>query len=97
MTATVTERRTVQGPFTVSIEDVTEPATFKRLDDALVALWEALRALPLGWTQYDAYRYFLTRWDAVACVTDFLERDGYLSLTFTMAGRSHYVRVEMGQ
>ncbi|MEW1912820.1 hypothetical protein AB0442_31030 [Kitasatospora sp. NPDC085895] len=95
MTATITGRQTVCGPFTVSIEDVTTPATFNRLDDALAALWDALRALPLGWTQYDAYRYFLTEDDAPRRVAEFLARDGYLALSFTMAGRPHAVRVEM--
>ncbi|WP_345289567.1 hypothetical protein [Kitasatospora albolonga] len=34
--------------YTVEIEDVTAPAVFARLPDALAALWEALRVLPLG-------------------------------------------------
>ncbi|KJK55113.1 hypothetical protein [Saccharothrix sp. ST-888] len=77
---------------TVSIEDITPPATFSRLPDALVALWEALRVLPLGWTQYEAYRYFLGP-GAEQRVAAFLARDGELTLSFTMAGRSHAVRV----
>lgn len=81
------------GPaVTVSIEDITEPATFSRLPDALEALWEALRVLPLGWTQYEAYRYFFGP-GAVERVAEFLERDGELTLSFAMAGRSHAVRV----
>ncbi|MDH6129657.1 hypothetical protein [Kitasatospora sp. GP82] len=77
---------------TVSIEDITAPATFNQLSDALVALWEALRVLPLGWTQYQAYRYFFGP-GAEQRVAEFLERDGELTLSFTMAGRSHAVRV----
>ncbi|MDH6578936.1 hypothetical protein [Kitasatospora sp. MAP5-34] len=79
-------------PITVSIEGITEPATFSRLPDALAALWEALRVLPLGWTQYEAYRYFFGP-GAVERVEAFLERDGELTLSFAMAGRSHAVRV----
>ncbi|WP_457031759.1 hypothetical protein [Kitasatospora sp. P5_F3] len=83
----------MREPVTVSIEGVTEPATFKHLPDALAALWESLRALPLGAVQADAYRYFLTRPDAVERVTEFLTRDGRLDLTFALAGRCHLVSV----
>jgi hypothetical protein len=79
-------------PVTVSIDGITEPATFSRLPDALAALWEALRVLPLGWTQYEAYRYFFGA-GAVERVQAFLDRDGELTLSFAMAGRSHAVRV----
>ncbi|GAA3024864.1 hypothetical protein GCM10020229_75470 [Kitasatospora albolonga] len=78
--------------YTVEIEDVTAPAVFARLPDALAALWEALRVLPLGWTQYEAYRYFLGP-GAVDRVTESLERDGELRLSFAMGGRSHLVSV----
>ncbi|MEV6212726.1 hypothetical protein [Kitasatospora sp. NPDC051914] len=81
------------GPVVVEIEGVTVPATFARLPEAVAAVWEAMRALPLGNTQYEAYRYFFTRHDAADRVTDFLRRDGYLSLSFTMQGRPHTVRV----
>jgi len=78
--------------YTVSIEDVTGPATFRRLPDALDALWQSLRVLPLGWTQNEAYRYFFGP-GAVERVEGFLARDGELALTFTMAGRPHSVRI----
>lgn len=77
---------------TVEIEDITGPATFSQLPDALNALWQALRVLPLGWVQHEAYRYFLGP-DAVERVAAFLERDGQLRLTFSMAGRLHTVSV----
>ncbi|WP_441250100.1 hypothetical protein [Kitasatospora sp. McL0602] len=80
---------------TVSIEDITAPATFSHLPDALTALWEALRVLPLGWTQYDAYRYFFGP-GAVERVEAFLDRNGELTLSFAMAGRHHTVRVTDG-
>ncbi|GAA2751502.1 MULTISPECIES: hypothetical protein [Kitasatospora] len=83
---------TVPRVYTVSIEDITEPATFSRLPDAVAALWESLRVLPLGWTQYEAYRYFFGP-GAVERVEDFLSREGELVLSFRMAGRSHAVRV----
>ncbi|WP_371499373.1 hypothetical protein OG871_24710 [Kitasatospora sp. NBC_00374] len=77
---------------TVSIEGVAGPATFSRLPDALAALWRSLRMLPLGWTQYDAYRAFFGP-GVVERVEAALARDGQLAMTFTMAGRSHVVRV----
>jgi hypothetical protein len=79
-------------PVTVSIEDIAAPATFARLPDALAALWDALRVLPLGWTQYEAYRYFLGP-GSEERVTAFLQRDGELQLSFALAGRVHEVRV----
>ncbi|GAA2750946.1 hypothetical protein [Kitasatospora cinereorecta] len=78
---------------TVEIEGVTAPATFSRLPDALGAVWGSLRALPLGARQYDAYRYFFTRPDAVEHVAEFIERDGELNLSFSMEGRPHAVRL----
>lgn len=78
--------------YTVSIEDVTTSATFAHLPDALAALWEALRVLPLGWTQYEAYRYFFGA-GAVERVNEFLDRDGELTLSFAMGGRSHLVQL----
>ncbi|MDH6579828.1 hypothetical protein [Kitasatospora sp. MAP5-34] len=81
------------GPFTVEIEGVTDPAVFARLPDALAALWTTLRALPLGAVQADAYEYFLTRPNAAQRVAEFFERDGQLTLSFAMGGRSHAVWV----
>ncbi|MFF1873614.1 hypothetical protein [Kitasatospora herbaricolor] len=80
------------GAVTVEIEDIAEPATFSRLPDAVAALWEALRVLPLGWTQYEAYRRFLGP-GAVRRVEESIERDGELSLSFRLAGRLHLVRI----
>ncbi|WP_457028720.1 hypothetical protein [Kitasatospora sp. P5_F3] len=79
--------------FTVSIEDITAPATFARLSDGLAALWESLRVLPLGNTQYEAYRYFFGP-GVEERVTEFLNRDGDLVLSFALDGRSYAVRVE---
>ncbi|GAA2751085.1 hypothetical protein [Kitasatospora cinereorecta] len=78
---------------TVEIEGVSALATFSRLPDALGAVWASMRALPLGALQYDAYQYFFTRPDAVERVSEFIERDGELNLSFKMEGRSHALRV----
>ncbi|MGE7433481.1 hypothetical protein [Kitasatospora sp. NPDC001175] len=78
---------------TVEIEDITEPATFGRLSDALAAAWESMRVLPLGVVQADAFRYFLTRPDAAEHAAEFIRRNGRLELTFAMSGRSHAVRI----
>ncbi|RKE21325.1 hypothetical protein [Streptomyces sp. TLI_171] len=84
--------KTTPPGYTVSIEDITAPATFLSLAHALGSLWETLRTLPLGWTQYEAYRYFFgpgatTRADA------FLARDGQLTLGFALLGRTRLIRV----
>jgi len=85
-------QRDTEGPFTVAIEGVTEPATFTRLDDAVEATWQSLRRLPLGSHQYEAYREFFGD-GAVERVQRFLERDRELTLSFTMAGEPHAVRI----
>ncbi|WP_457030913.1 hypothetical protein [Kitasatospora sp. P5_F3] len=82
------------GGYTVSIEDIAPPATFQHLPDALAALWQALRVLPLGWTQYEAYRFFLGA-GAVERVTEFLDRDGELTLSFAIGGRSHAIQLTL--
>ncbi|MGE7434087.1 hypothetical protein [Kitasatospora sp. NPDC001175] len=80
-------------PVVVEIEGITAPATFTRLPDALTAVWDALKLLPLGTLQADAFRYFLTRPDAAERTTEFLRRDGRLDLSFTLHGRTHAVRL----
>jgi hypothetical protein len=78
--------------FTVEIGDLTTPATFTRLPVALEALWSSLRALPLGWEQFDAASYTLGP-DSIERAERTLARDGELSLTITLKGRSHTVTV----
>ncbi|MER5638723.1 hypothetical protein ABT095_17380 [Kitasatospora sp. NPDC002227] len=80
------------GAVTVGIEGVAPAATFSNLPAAVEALWLALRALPLGSQQYEAYALFFGE-GAVERVGRFLSRDGQLQLTFTMAGQSHLVWV----
>lgn len=89
----VTEAFSAAAPVIVEIEDVTAPVVFGRLPDALAATWEALRVLPLGAVQADAFHYFLTRPDAATDIINVLRREGELSLTFRMGGRLHSVRV----
>ncbi|MCX5210715.1 hypothetical protein OG689_15705 [Kitasatospora sp. NBC_00240] len=81
------------GAVIVEIEDVTAPARFQHLPDALAALWRSLRELPLGADQSDAFEYFLTRREAAARVHEFLVRDGSLTLTLRMDGRLHSVLI----
>ncbi|MEV4614816.1 hypothetical protein AB0K43_19795 [Kitasatospora sp. NPDC049258] len=78
---------------TVVIEGITLPATFSRLPDALAALWEALRILPLGWAQYEVCQGYFGP-EAVGRVEEALARDGRLVMAFVLAGRSHTVTVE---
>lgn len=82
----------MRQPITVEIEDITAPATFTDLAAAVAAVWDSLRALPLGHCQYEAYEYFFGE-GAVERVREFLERDGQLALSFDMAGRPHAVWV----
>lgn len=86
--------KALRRPVTVEIEDITQPAQFNDLADAVAALWESLRALPIGSYQYEAYRDFFGG-DAVERIEEFLERDGQLALSFAMAGRSHAVWVRL--
>lgn len=79
-------------PVTVTIEGIADPARFTRLQDALPAIWESLRRLPLGSHQYEAFREFFGE-GAVERVEKFLQRDGMLTLTFVMAGQPHAVRI----
>ncbi|MDH6579224.1 hypothetical protein [Kitasatospora sp. MAP5-34] len=79
---------------TVSVDGILDPLAAP-LPQALGALWEVLRALPLGWTQFEAYRYFFDTPGAEERVSTFLERDRCLVLSFAMDGRSHVVRVEV--
>lgn len=81
------------GPVTVELTDITEPATFARLGDALAALWESMQALPLGRKQYLAYELFLTRPDAVERAAEFLQQEGRLELSFGLADGPHVLRV----
>ncbi|MFJ1755798.1 hypothetical protein [Kitasatospora sp. NPDC088134] len=84
--------KTTPPGYTVSIEDITEPASFRFLADALASLWSTLRTLPLGWTQYEAYRYFFGP-GAADRTAAFLARDGQLRLTFVLLGRTRLLRV----
>ncbi|MDH6576953.1 hypothetical protein [Kitasatospora sp. MAP5-34] len=77
-------------PVTVEIERVIAPATFPNLRSATDALWTSLRALPLGSTQYEAYKLFFGP-DVVERVSEFLDRDGHLHLCFALQGRPHSV------
>lgn len=81
---------TARRRIVVQIQGVTEPATFPSLDAAIEAAWTSLRALPLGSHQYEAYREFFGPGVAVR-VAEFLERDGELSLTFSLPDGRHVV------
>ncbi|WP_371483585.1 hypothetical protein [Kitasatospora sp. NBC_00315] len=82
-----------QGPVIVEIEDITAPARFQHLPDALAALWDALCVLPVSEFQAGAFKYFLTRPNAADQVRYFLDLDGRLDLTLRLADRLHRVSV----
>ncbi|MFJ9517858.1 hypothetical protein ACIRPK_06265 [Kitasatospora sp. NPDC101801] len=93
MTQMLSRTAVVSQGFIVSIEDVTERANFTHLSDALAALWDALRALPLGVVQADAYRSYLIGEGSTERVREQLAQSGALALTFTMGGQSHLVEI----
>ncbi|WP_329569462.1 hypothetical protein [Kitasatospora sp. NBC_01266] len=64
------------GSFVVELTDITPPATFVHLSDALAALWQSMRWLPLSDLQHDWFGYYLTRPEAVDHITRALERNG---------------------
>ncbi|MFD7645892.1 hypothetical protein ACFV4P_35250 [Kitasatospora sp. NPDC059795] len=85
----------MKGPqtgYAASIEGITETTSFASLADALASLWGTLRTLPLGWTQYEAYRYFFGP-DAAQRTEGFLARDGHLLLSFVLLGHNRQIRV----
>lgn len=81
------------GAVVVEIEGITAPATFGRLNDALGAVWDLLRMLPLGAVQYDAFGHVLSGPGAVDRAARVMGRDGGLALSVALNGRAHLVSV----
>ncbi|MFJ9950323.1 ATP-binding protein [Kitasatospora sp. NPDC091207] len=86
-------RSDTSGAVVVEIEGITVPATFGRLPDALTAVWDSLRVLPLGAVQYDAFGHVLSGPEAVGRAARMIRREGGLILSFAMNGRAHLVSV----
>ncbi|QKW21713.1 hypothetical protein HUT16_24010 [Kitasatospora sp. NA04385] len=82
--------------YTVVIGGITEPTSFPALAPALASLWWTLNTLPLGWTQFEAYRYFFGP-GAVERTEAFLARDGRLQLGFALLGRTRLITVVPGE
>ncbi|MFI9271697.1 hypothetical protein ACIGXM_13410 [Kitasatospora sp. NPDC052896] len=82
------------GPVTVELTGITRPATFARVPDALAALWESVRVLPLGSLQLNWFREMLVGLDAVPRAEETLRRGQGLELPFTLADRSHVVMMQ---
>ncbi|WP_327066326.1 hypothetical protein [Kitasatospora sp. NBC_01302] len=82
-------------PVIVELTGITAPATFPRVPEALAALWRSMRVLPLSDLQHDWFGYYLTRPEAAAQVTRTLQRDGDLTLAFSLTDsrRQHLLRV----
>ncbi|WP_280727828.1 hypothetical protein [Kitasatospora sp. MAA4] len=75
------------------ISGITDPATFERLPDALAALWESMRHLPLDAFSADCFHYYLTRPDAAKYVTQSLVSNGKVELTCALPDGLHTVSV----
>ncbi|MFI9270645.1 hypothetical protein ACIGXM_08035 [Kitasatospora sp. NPDC052896] len=78
------------GPVTVELTGIAQPATFARVSDALAALWESIRVLPLGSLQHNWFREMLTGPEALPRTEESLQRHGEgLELPFTLADGPH--------
>ncbi|MDH6114356.1 hypothetical protein P3T36_000757 [Kitasatospora sp. MAP12-15] len=88
---------TEPGPVIVELTGIMPPATFPRLPEALAALWQSMRTLPLSDLQHDWFGYYLTRPDAVEHVSRTLECDGKLTLSFSLrdSPEQHLLRVRL--
>ncbi|MFG2821696.1 hypothetical protein ACGFX4_19975 [Kitasatospora sp. NPDC048365] len=76
--------------YETEIEGITALAEFSRLDDAVSAVWNSVRALPIGHTQYAAYEVFFGD-GAVDRVQDLFKRHGEVRLSFRLCDRSHSI------
>ncbi|MEV4559155.1 hypothetical protein AB0K51_19510 [Kitasatospora sp. NPDC049285] len=68
-----------------------EPREFPTLPAALRVLWDALRALPMGSGQYDAYQSLLCGEDAAETVTLLFDRRPSVTYSVVIEGRTHAV------
>lgn len=75
----------------VELTGITRPAAFSRLPEALAALWNSMRVLPLETFDSDCFREHLTGPDAAERARELLDRDGEFALAFTLAGGSRHV------
>lgn len=76
----------------VEIKGVTRAAWFPDLDTAIPALWDSVRALPIGPEQYETFLSFFGP-GARERVEETLARDGLLVLPFTLAGCDHTAQI----
>ncbi|MCX4750268.1 hypothetical protein OG455_32950 [Kitasatospora sp. NBC_01287] len=74
---------------TVELTGVAPPAWFAELADALAAAWGAMKLLPLDNANYCAFELMLARPGAVAYMTERLECDGAVGLTFVLPDGPH--------
>ena len=77
---------------TVSIPGIMPERTYPTVAAAGQALWEELRALPMGWLQAEAYRALLTD---PALLHDHLTSRGPQALSFTLDGEPQQVLIGM--
>ncbi|MFI9273275.1 hypothetical protein ACIGXM_21520 [Kitasatospora sp. NPDC052896] len=82
------------GPVVVELTGLVEPATFDRVPDALEALWESIRLLPLGSLQLNWFKEMLIGEDALLRAEDVLRRGEGLVLPFTLADRPHVLTMQ---
>ncbi|MCX4745764.1 hypothetical protein OG455_09550 [Kitasatospora sp. NBC_01287] len=81
------------GPVMVELTGVTPPAWFARLSDALAATWAAMRLLPLDNANYRAFELNLARPRSLEYMTERLERDNAVSLTFILPDGPHLLHL----
>jgi hypothetical protein len=77
----------------VEIEGVTAPASVTWLADAVAAVWKSIKSLPLDYETLAAYEVLFGNRSGAELVQGHINRCGELTVTFTMGGTSHMVRI----
>jgi hypothetical protein len=79
--------------YTLTVDDLAEPAQFDALSPAVEALRSLLLNLPVEPAQREAYRFFLEDPERAA---DFIHRDGRLLLPFKAGGITYTAVITAG-
>ncbi|GAB2698954.1 hypothetical protein [Kitasatospora kifunensis] len=77
----------------VELTGVTPPAYFPSLPTALAATWAVVKLLPLDHVDRCAFELVLARPRSAQYVTERLEREGALNLTFALPDGPHLLRL----
>ncbi|MFI9275415.1 hypothetical protein ACIGXM_32620 [Kitasatospora sp. NPDC052896] len=78
---------------TVEVPDITKPATFARIADALAAAWQSLQPLSLTKIERRWLECMLTSPEAKLVAAESFERFGEWVMPFQIGGVSHELRM----